>query len=66
MRELWDGVGGAAGGIASAEVIDGDVLGMLAADDDLLQRLFDFTLEHGPTLMDFGGSFSAEAHAGRW
>ncbi len=64
MRELWDetaGVGGAGG-----EAIGPDALGVLAADQDLLQRLFDFTLEHGPTLMDFGGSFGVEAHARHW
>ncbi len=64
MRELWDETAGM--GSASGEAIEAGALGVLAADQDLLQRLFDFTLEHGPTLMDFDGSFGIEAHAGRW
>ena len=72
MRGVWDGtIEGAGAAGSGAEAIDGDALGLLAADDDLLHRLFDFTLEHGPTLMDFDGSFGvganrAEARAGRW
>lgn len=64
MRELRDETAGMGG--AGGEAIEADASAVLAGDDDLLQRLFDFTLEHGPTLMDFDGSFGIEAHGGRW
>ena len=63
MRELRGGATGAGG--MNVEANPCGALAMPVDDEDLLQRLLDFTLEHGPTLMDFGVSLGAEAHASR-